>query len=156
MLDHVMQKKRNDCVIAAAAWAANADYEVAAELSPVEVGSRGLFSYETCQLLQSITGTRWRVSPTWYRKVGRFTPQGQICLVTVRRPWRWRIRHCIGVTDQWIYDPEFPHAFRPSEYPRRHWRVVRIFRATSANLLLETRRENLWKKLRAGLRESRN
>jgi len=155
MLDHIVQKKRNDCVIAAAAWAANADYEAAADLSPVEPGSRGLFPAETCQLLQSLTGTRWRMSPTWYSKVRKFTPRGQICLVSVRKPWHLRIRHCIGVTDQWIYDPAFPHAFRPIEYPRRDWRIVRVFRATSPDLLSEARRDNLWKKLRAGLRASR-
>src|SRR3954468_16237921 len=151
MLDHIVQKKRNDCVIAAAAWAANADYEAAAELSPVKPGTRGLYPLETCKLLRLLTGTGWRVSPKWFRKVRRFAPRGQICLVYVRKPWQWRIRHCIGMTDQWVYDPAFPHAFRPSEYPRKDWRIVRVFRATSPDLLSEARRENLWKKLRAGL-----
>ena len=150
MLDHVVQKGAKDCVIATAAWVANVDYDVAAARSPVPVGTRGLRYWETRRLLESLTGLRWRVSRKLFRSVSRLPFTDRPSVIIAGQPWHWRM-HCLGLEGQRVYDSAFPHAFRRSEYPLKHWRVLFVFRPFIPEQLDEHRRINLWARFRAGL-----
>jgi len=96
-LQHIMQRHRNDCVIATAAIVANVSYETAAAHSPVEPGKRGLHTREVVRVLKRVTGISWR-SPEfgWFRPTSRFVAQPSPLVLGLRQPWNWRREwHCI-------------------------------------------------------------
>ena len=65
MLRHVMQRRRNDCVIATAAIVATVPYPVAAQHSSVQLGKRGLRPNEVLRLLRQTTGVDWQNLSIW-------------------------------------------------------------------------------------------
>jgi hypothetical protein len=154
MLHHVAQKGQNDCVIATAAWVANVSYEEAAARSPVPVGSRGLRWNESCYLLESLTGTPWNPSPSWWRRVSRLKTSDELCILITRKPWHLRTFHCIALEGKWVYDPAFAHPFTRREYLWKHWRVSLMFFPDSPEKLVDVRKNRLWEEFRAGLRSS--
>lgn len=132
-LKHVMQRQRNDCVIATAAIVANVPYETAAAHNPVELSKRGLHAREVLRVLKHATGISWR-SPEfgWFRPAFRFAETSSLLVLGVRQPWTWRGEwHCIALNDGVVYDPSFKQSCPIEKYERRDWPVLFVFRPGS-------------------------
>jgi hypothetical protein len=129
MLRHVMQRRRNDCVIATAAIVATVPYPVAAQHSSVQPGKRGLRPNEVLRLLRETTGVDWRISQFgWFGTPPRIAVTNEPVVLIVRQPWRYWRRHCIAMKDGWVYDPALSRPYLIHEYERRNWPVAAILR----------------------------
>ena len=134
---HVVQRKRNDCAIAAVAMAANLPYEDVAQQRPIAVKSRGLCPMEMRRLLVAATGVPWCMpSYGWLRPIEYFASVPRPVIVLIHRPWKWNTLHWVAVQGGWIHDPELPTGLRAESYPRRHWRTIRVLRPVSDLRLL--------------------
>lgn len=155
MFDHVVQRESKDWAIATAAVVAHVSYREALSHSPVAPGNRGLPLGDTLRLLESLTGTPWQITISfWFGRFAKFEFPNQLCVVITRRPWHWRTIHCLAVEGEWVHDSAFPHTFRRHEYPWKHWRIVQVLRPAVPDKLAEVRRINLSAKFRAGMQSA--
>lgn len=139
-LQHVVQCRSNDCVIATAAMIANVSYDTAAQRSPVPVGERGLYSSEILRILESVTGISWS-GPQFalWHPIYRLKITNGPFVVVIRRPWKWNTLHCLAISNGCVHDPEYRCRQSMDEYPRRRWRVVAIYRPVVAERLMAVR-----------------
>lgn len=151
VLKHVRQHTTCDCVIATAAIVAHLPYQMAADLSPVTPGQRGLFPPEIRKLLKRTTHIDWRgPGLTWFRNVESFANFDGTIVLSIqehRNLWsymsKWATCHCIAVIDGVVYDPVFDNATTCSEYARRHWKVAGFYRPSDLRKLLKFQNDNL-------------
>jgi len=135
-LQHVPQRRNNDCAIAAIAIVARVHYEVVAARGLAKLGKQGLRLNDICSILKRMAGNEWR-SPIFggFRPVFRLTATSDTQILIIREPRLWvKCYHCIVVQNDLVYDPSFRSPCNIDAYVRRTWRVVHKLQRVSPSI----------------------
>ncbi|KAA1015963.1 hypothetical protein FVF58_01010 [Paraburkholderia panacisoli] len=128
-MQHVRQINANDCGIAVAAMLTGRAYRTtmrAAGFTPHR--EEGLYVSEMIALLSGLTGREWKEWKTV--AAGRLTlretafPDG--VAVVIGRRTGVPFGHWIAIRKGMAYDPELRAPLPMDDYPRGHWRVLRV------------------------------
>lgn len=103
---------------------ARVSYDDAALVDPDPEAIRGVSTDEMVQMLRDL-GLSAQVTKAQYRKPIALAVLPERGLLVVREDGR-DYGHWVGVYKGRIYDPELPGRISVCEYPRSHWRVIRI------------------------------
>jgi hypothetical protein len=146
-LHHVCQKPKSmDCCVAAVAMIANVTYDEV--LAQCTLTKRGVKLRRLPGLLRRFTQVKWRYRDGWFCRLETFLSgrDSKISMVPrlaiIRRPWQWNRGHAIVLYGGWVHDPQYPNSFRREKYPRRDWKVMRIYEPRHADGLDASRLRN--------------
>ncbi|CAJ4958058.1 Uncharacterised protein [Burkholderia pseudomallei] len=90
--------------------------------------AHGLYVRDVAAMLSTLTGRAWAESHCGRNRVlGCARLPRAACAAIIGRP-SWRFGHWVALECGLVHDPDFDRPIELADYPRQHWRVLRLVR----------------------------